>query len=324
MLPPQNPCIPRLIGCSAHIRHLRYLVRKVAPTPVHVLITGESGAGKNVVAQAIHRKSLRRDRPLVVRNCGALEKNLMRSEFFGHVRGSFTGADESREGLLALAHQGTLFLDEVGELSPEIQGALLRVLENQTYRRVGEKEERHVNIRFIFATNRNLSEEINAGRFSAALYHRLNGFKIEVRPLRERKEDIPVMVDHFLESRCLSEKKYRVSKKAMACMMAYSWPGNIRELQNMIERGIILSENGLLTEENLPREIVDAFYGKASGNGMSSLQEMERQYILRVLATVSGNQTRASKILGIDRKTLYRKLNAMQILEPPGPSCSLL
>ncbi len=317
MLNPPHYEAHHLIGHSAHILYLRYLVRKVAPTHVHVLITGESGSGKNVVAQAIHKKSLRSNRPLIVRNCGALEKNLMRSEFFGHARGAFTGADEVREGLLAFADQGTLFLDEVGELSPEIQGAFLRVLENQTYRRVGEKEERRVNIRFIFATNRNLKEEVRAGCFSEALYHRLNGFNIGIKPLRERTEDIVSMTEHFLANRCQGGKKYRVSKKAMDCLMGYYWPGNIRELQNVIERGVILSENGLISDEELPREIVDAFYGKVPGNGMPTLKEMERQYIVRVLERVEGNQVRASKILGIHRKTLYRKLNAMQFSETP-------
>lgn len=313
MLKQSQQLVKQLIGHSAHMQHILFLISKVAPTHVPVLITGESGSGKNVVAQSLYRQSLRSDRPLVVKNCATLETNLMRSELFGHCRGAFTGADETREGLLASANKGTLFLDEIGELLPEIQASLLRVLEYQTYRRVGEKEERKVDIRFIFATNRNLQDEVRAGRFSEALYHRLNVFNIVIKPLRDRKEDIPILIEYFLGNISRGAKdRYRVSKKAMKCLLDYRWPGNVRELQNVIERGVILSDNGLITERALPQELVEASSGSVLSHELPSLREMEKQHVLRVLEKVDGNRSRASKILGIDRKTLYRKLNEFQ------------
>ncbi len=302
----------QLIGHSGHMQHILFLINKVAPTHVPVLITGESGSGKNVVAQSLYVQSLRSDRPLIVKNCATLETNLMRSELFGHCKGAFTGADEAREGLLASANKGTLFLDEIGELLPEIQASLLRVLEYQTYRRVGEKEERKVDIRFIFATNRNLLDEVRAGRFSEALYHRLNVFNIVIKPLRERKEDIPSLIEYFLGNISGGGNQFRVSKQAMKCLMEYRWPGNVRELQNVIERGVILSDNGLITERALPQELVEASAEKVHGHELPSLREMEKQHVLQVLEEVEGNRSRASKILGIDRKTLYRKLNEFQ------------
>jgi two-component system NtrC family response regulator len=307
----QQP-VKQLIGHSGHIQHVLFLISKVAPTHVPVLITGESGSGKNVVAQSLYAQSLRNDHLLVVKNCATLESNLMRSELFGHCKGAFTGADETREGLLASANKGTLFLDEIGELLPEIQASLLRVLEYQTYRRVGEKEERKVDIRFIFATNRNLLEEVRAGRFSEALYHRLNVFNIAINPLRERKEDIPILIEYFLGNISGGGYHFRVSKKAMKCLLEYHWPGNVRELQNVIKRGVILSDNGLITERALPQELVEASSGNGFDHELLSLKKLEKQHVLRVLETVDGNRSKASKILGIDRKTLYRKLNEFQ------------
>lgn len=187
-----------LIGNSQVIKEVRYLIEKVAPTDVPVLITGESGAGKEVAAHAIQSLGTRADKPFIIKNCATLQKELARSELFGHVRGSFTGALESRDGLMAFANKGTLFLDEIGELPMEVQASLLRVLENKTYRRVGEKDHRSCDIRLIFATNRTLAGEVEAGRFHEALYHRINVFNIEMPPLRERKEDIPLLAEFFL------------------------------------------------------------------------------------------------------------------------------
>lgn len=303
---------PRLIGRSPKMDQVRFLSQKVAPTDVPVLLTGESGTGKNLVAQLIHELSRRNAMPLVTKNCGTFQKDLLRSELFGHRKGSFTGATESSEGLLSFANQGTLFLDEVGELSMEVQSGLLRVIENQTYRGVGEKEERKVNVRFIFATNRDLRNEVALGRFSEALYHRLNVFMIPLPPLRERKEDIPLLVEHFIGRLSSGDKKLYLTDRTMQCLMAYDWPGNVREMHNVLERGVILSEGDLVSERALPIEIVQAAPPSSEKAPFLSLDEVERQHILAVLNYVGGSRTRAADILGIGRKTLYRKLKTLQ------------
>ena len=303
-----------LIGNSPTLEDVRFLVHKVAPTQVPVLITGESGTGKNVVSRNIHQLSQRSGYPLITKNCGTLQKELILSELFGHRKGAFTGAAESRDGLLALAHKGTLFLDEIGELPMDVQASLLRVLESQTFRRVGGQDERRVDIRFIFATNRNLTEETEAGRFSQALYHRINVFNIELAPLRERKEDIPLLVDYFRQKLSMGTPPCQVSKRAMQCLMVYDWPGNIRELQNVIERGIILAEDGWITERGLPRELVESTRDVPSKDTpFLSLAEMEKGHIQRVLRYAGDNRAKASEILGIGRKTLYRKLKSYEM-----------
>jgi len=298
----------QMVGQSAAIQRVHYLVEKVAPTNVPVLITGESGTGKDVVARTIHEHSQRTEQPFVVKNCGTLQKELVRSELFGYCKGAFTGAHESQDGLLALAHQGTLFLDEIGELSLEVQASLLRVLESQTYRRVGDKQERKVDVRFLFATNRNLTEEVAKERFHEALYHRLNVFQIGLPPLRERKEDIPLLVDYFLVRLAEGGSVCRVSRNVLQHLLAYHWPGNVRELRNVIERGIILAENGMITERALPPELFERRDDPAEESRLLSLQELEKKHIKRVLAEVDGNRSQASSILGVSRKTLYRKL----------------
>ncbi|BCS96640.1 sigma-54-dependent Fis family transcriptional regulator [Desulfoluna limicola] len=298
-----------LIGHSASMNHVRYLIDKVAPAQVPVLINGESGTGKNVVARVIHGRSLRAASPLITKNCATLSSELVRSELFGHCKGAFTGADESRDGLLAMADGGTLFLDEIGELPLSVQASLLRVMETQTFRRVGEKEERKVDIRFLFATNRNLREESEAGHFRKDLYHRLNVFNIKILPLRERKEEIPVLMEFFLEQhRVGNHPPCTVSKKVMQYLMAYDWPGNVRELHNVIERGVILSENNVITEQALPFEILDAAEDPSCEEPFLPLKELERKHMLKVLDYVKGNRSKASELLGVSRKTLYRKL----------------
>jgi two-component system NtrC family response regulator len=300
----------KMVGNSAEIKQIRYLVGKVAPTDVPVLITGESGVGKDVVAHSIQALSTRSGKPFLVKNCATLQKELMRSELFGHTKGSFTGATDNREGLLAFADTGTLFLDEIGELPPEVQGALLRVLEAKRYRRVGEKSERQVDIRFLFATSRNLLEEVEAGRFNDALFHRINVFNICVAPLRDRKEDIPLLVEHFLGrlGNAMGHNELTVSDKAMQCLQHYDWPGNVRELRNVLERSIILSENGIISERSLPRDLVERAEQSGLESSIFSLEHMEREHITRALAFFNGNRQQASKALGIGRKTLYRKL----------------
>lgn len=309
-----DPGMTLFVGRSPAVQNIHYLIEKAAPTTVPVLITGESGAGKDVVARSLHRGSLRADQPLIIKNCGTLQKELIRSELFGHCKGAFTGAQDSQEGLLALAHQGTLFLDEIGELPLEVQASLLRVLETQTYRRVGDKQERQVDVRFLFATNRNLAEEVKAGRFHEALFHRINVFQIGIPPLRERKEDIPLLVEHFLISLNKSKTSCRLSRSAMPYLMAYDWPGNVRELRNVLERGVILSENGVITPKALPRELTQQMMVQPSGDSPClTLEEMERHHIRLILEQAEGNRSQAAEWLGISRKTLYRKLKEYEI-----------
>ena len=294
------------------MRDIQFLIDKVAPARIPVLITGESGTGKDVVARLIHERSPLAGNQMVIKNCASLQKELARSELFGHVKGSFTGANESREGLLSFAHDSTLFLDEIGELPLEVQASLLRVLETGTYRRVGEKEERTVNIRFLFATNRHLAEEVERGQFNEAFFHRINAFSIQIPCLKERKEDLPLLVDYFLTTLSPDGSGgYRIVDNAMACILRYHWPGNIRELRNVIERSIILAENGIITERCLPRELVESV---ESGDGAAlSLASVERQHILKMLEFHGGNRQQTADTLGISRKTLYRKLTEYAI-----------
>lgn len=298
-----------LVGYSAAMEEIRFLISKVAPTGVPVLIIGESGTGKNVVARQIHGQSLRCDIPMITKNCATLQDELMRSELFGYCKGAFTGADESRNGLLGIADQGTLFLDEIGELSLGVQASLLRVMENQTFRPVGDKNEVKVDIRFIFATNRNLKKGVENETFNEALYHRLNVFSIHIPPLRERKEEILVLAEYFLGRMSQGRHPYRIAGTAMDHLMAYDWPGNIRELHNVIERGTILAENHIITTQCLPHDLLKATQGTEHGsaNPFPDLKSLEKDYIAKVLRHVGGNRSKAAEILGISRKTLYRK-----------------
>ncbi|MGW8193596.1 MAG: sigma-54-dependent transcriptional regulator [Desulforhopalus sp.] len=295
----------QFIGNSEGVRDIRFLINKVAPAKIPVLITGESGAGKDVVARMIHQRSGCSSQPMIIKNCASLQKELARSELFGHMKGSFTGASESREGLLAYAHDSTLFLDEIGELPMGVQASLLRLLETQTYRRVGEKEERRVNVRFLFATNRNLAREVEHGRFNEAFYHRINAFNIEIPPLNERKEDLPLLVNFFLTRLSPDNTPYRIVDRAMDCILRYNWPGNVRELRNVIERSIILAENNIITERCLPREMVSV---RDEQQAALSLESVEKNHILKMLHFYDGNRQKTAETLGISRKTLYRKL----------------
>lgn len=295
----------QFIGNSQPIRDIRFLIDKVAPARIPVLITGESGAGKDVIARMIHERSLCAAKPMIIKNCASLQKELARSELFGHMKGSFTGATDSREGLMAYANDSTLFLDEIGELPLGVQASLLRVLETKTYRRVGEKEERTVNLRLLFATNRNLASEVENGQFNEAFFHRINAFTIEVPPLHERKEDLPLLVDYFLNRLSPDNSDYQIVDSAMECIMKYRWPGNVRELRNVIERSIILAENNIITTRCLPRELVAEI---DPGQSALSLAEMEKNHILKILQFHGGNRQKSADTLGISRKTLYRKL----------------
>jgi len=295
----------QFIGNSQIVRDIKFLINKVAPAKIPVLLTGESGVGKDVVARLIHQRSACAAHPMIIKNCASLQKDLARSELFGHMKGSFTGANESREGLMAYAHDSTLFLDEIGELPLGVQASLLRILETQTYRRVGEKEERKVNIRFLFATNRNLAVEVEQGRFNEAFFHRINAFNIEIPSVSERKEDLPLLVNFFLMRLSPDNTSYRIVDSAMDCILRYNWPGNVRELRNVIERSIILAENNIITERCLPRELVSI----SEDNQVAlTLESVERNHIMKMLQFFNDNRQKTAETLGISRKTLYRKL----------------
>jgi two-component system, NtrC family, response regulator len=300
----------KFIGNSKAVRDIRFLVDKVAPAKIPVLITGESGSGKDVVARLIHMRSLCAEHTMIIKNCATLQKELARSEMFGHMKGSFTGATDTREGLMSFAHNSTLFLDEIGDLPLEVQALLLRALETQTYRRVGEKEERRVDIRFLFATNRNLAEEVEQGRFNEAFYHRINAFTIQMPSISERREDLPLLVDYFLTTLSPDNTPCRIVPGAMECLMQYGWPGNVRELRNVIERSIILAENHIITERCLPSEIARSREGSEAS---LNLESVEKNHILKMLDFFGGNRQKTADTLGISRKTLYRKLSSYSI-----------
>ena len=289
-----------LIGKSPVMQDIAFLLEKVAPTVVPVLITGESGTGKDVVAAEIHRASTRSAQPFVIKNCAGLQKELARSELFGHVKGAFTHALESTEGLMTFAHRGTLFLDEVGELPLEVQTLLLRVLENQRYRRVGDKDERKADVRFLFATNRNLAKEVQQGTFHDALYHRINVFQISLPALKERRQDIGLLVAHFLSQLGGERGRYTISPGAMQCLMQYHWPGNVRELRNVIERGIILAEDNIITERTLPRDLVDSVTSsEGSGHHVLPLTESFPSAAPRPLDPFGADRTDETEKAGI-------------------------
>lgn len=299
-----------VVGKSQAIKQLVSMSKRVAPTDTSVLLLGETGTGKEVFARAIHRASNRQQNPFVAVNCSAFNRELLESELFGHVAGAFTGAVSAKKGLFEVADGGTLFLDEVGEMHPDLQAKLLRVLESGTFIRVGDTKEQKVNVRIIAATNKQLLQE-NVG-FRSDLYYRLSVFELNLPPLRERKEDIPALVDHFLENQLNMRNigSIEVSPEFMEALMNYSWKGNVRELRNTIERALILTEENRLTEDSLPTEI--RYGGSVADwsekNDCYDLQEVEKEHIQRVLRIAKGNKTKAARMLNIGISTLYRKL----------------
>lgn len=298
-----------LIGESPAMQQVKTLISRVAPTESTVLIEGESGTGKEVVANAAHQSSNRSDGPFVVINCGAVPETLLESELFGHEKGAFTGAIKQKSGLFEIADSGTLFIDEISEMSPGMQVKLLRVLETGRFRRVGDIKEIEVDVRVICATNKKLSEETAAGRFREDLFYRINVVSITLPPLRKRKEDIPLLVEHFIRSsRYPNADNIRVTREVLQAFEEYAWPGNVRELSNVIERAIILSNNGLITLREIPT-LGNADSPNDSRSAASlSLNEVEKKHIQLVLESQGGNKTKASRILGISRPKLYRKM----------------
>lgn len=298
-----------MVGKSSQMKKLYELIQKVAPSKASVLITGETGVGKELVAREIHNNSNRKDKEMVVVNCSALSENLLESELFGHEKGSFTGADYLKKGRFELAHGSTIFLDEVGEINLTTQVKLLRVLQEKKFERVGGQETIEVDVRVVAATNRNLEEEVKAGRFREDLYYRLNVVHLEIPALRERKEDIPELIDFFVK-KYSDGKEITVDQKAKSDMFKYNWPGNIRQLEHCIESAAILCTDNVIKEENLPPEIgnADEKYTVQIPLGIT-LEEAEKIYIEQNLAANKGNKSKTAEILGIERKTLANKIS---------------
>jgi DNA-binding NtrC family response regulator len=299
----------QLIGSGPAMQKVVQLIEKVAPTDATVLVRGESGTGKELVARALHHNSPRRDRPLVTINCAALQESLLESELFGHEKGAFTGAQQAKPGLIEVAEGGTLFIDEVAEMTPALQAKLLRVLEDGHYRRVGGTKECHANVRVVAATNKPLEHEQKAGRFREDLFYRLNVVGIELPPLRERREDIPALVEHFLTTRQLGKARCQVHPDAMQALLNYDWPGNIRELANVLERAQILAENHLITLDDLPEALHLAPPRlEPPASAALNLATLERQAVQAAMEQARGNKVHAAKLLGTTRRTLYRLL----------------
>jgi DNA-binding NtrC family response regulator len=304
----------RIIGQSAAMRQIGQLIDKVAPTDSTVLILGESGTGKELVARALHQGSPRASKPLVVINCAALQESLLESELFGHVKGAFTNAVVEKQGLFEVADGSTLFIDEIGEMGGGLQAKLLRVLEDGTFRKVGAVAETQTDVRVVAATNRDLAKDVAANRFREDLYYRLNVITIQLPPLRERLEDVALLVDHFLS---LGPRgPHGIELDALQALMGYHWPGNVRELANVIERAKILAEGNTISISDLPQNVIQtgATGNQLNGptttpaNASARLQELERGHVQRILAAERGNKARAARALGISRRRLYRLL----------------
>jgi DNA-binding NtrC family response regulator len=315
--------IEDFVGKSAVMLDVYKLVARVAASSATVLVTGESGSGKELVARAIHTHSPRANEPFVPVNCTALSESLLESELFGHTRGAFTGAVAAKRGLFEMAHEGTLFLDEIGDMGPKMQAQLLRTLQDGEVRPVGGAESIKVDVRLVCATNRDLEAEVKAGKFREDLYFRINVVTIKLPPLRERPGDIPILVAHFLAK--LSRREGRapatMSSEALQVLTSYNWPGNVRELENAIARAVAVAKDGVILPSDLPPEIDERRRPRAEGatpnprqpggsiiEDRPTLGELERRYIDLVLAECGGNKKKAAERLGIDRRTLYRAL----------------
>jgi transcriptional regulator with GAF, ATPase, and Fis domain len=307
-----------VLGSSPRIQEIFRLLEMVAPSEATVLLLGETGTGKELAAQAIHRNSPRAAGPFVVVNCAALPETLLETELFGHERGAFTGATVRKEGRFVLAHKGTVFLDEIGELSPPLQSKILRVLQAREFEPVGSNRTQKVDVRIITATNRDLEAMVRRGLFRDDLYYRLNVFPVVLPPLRERLQDLPVLVDFFLKK--YGEKNRRsglsLAPEALEIFRRYPWPGNIRELENVIERGVIVCQGNVLTREDLPPALQQLGGGPAGEpEAEPGLPELERQLISRTLDRVAGQRAQAAEILGISLDELNLKIRSYGLEE---------
>lgn len=305
----------KMIGKSAELNKVRILISKAAPSKANVLITGESGVGKELVANAIHNQSNRKDKPFIVVHLAAMSESLLESELFGYEKGAFTGADSQHKGHFERANGGTIFLDEIGEINQSTQVKLLRVLQERKFERVGGEKSIDVDVRVVAATNRNLEEEVKAGRFREDLFYRLNVVRIQMPSLRERKDDIPLLMHSFLTEFCKENNKNikGFDTKSKAVMLKYSWPGNIRELRNCVESAVVMCCGDEIKIEDLPPALQNKFEEKNIIIPIGiTLEEAELIIINENLAYNNGNKSKTADILGIGRKTLHRKLGELE------------
>ena len=318
----------KIVGNSPRMLHIYEMIRQVAKAPTSILITGESGTGKELIARAIHDESKRAEKPFVAINCGGIPDTLMESELFGHKKGSFTGATADKKGLFEAGHTGTLFLDEIGELNPPIQVKLLRAVQERMIKPVGGTEDIPVDIRIISATNKQLEEEVIAGRFREDLFYRLNVIEIKVPPLRERKGDLPLLAQHFLEkyARQMGKEVSKISSYAIDLLNRYNFPGNVRELENMMERSVALSTTNILLPDNLALSIhkkrwIEGVKGRrfdldeiSQGVSLDNiLSEIERAYLKKALEITDGNKNKAAELLGINLRSLRYRLEKLSV-----------
>lgn len=302
---------PNIVGESGAMKKVFSLIERVSATDATVLILGESGTGKELVATTLHYQSARKDKPLIKINCAALPEGLVESELFGHERGAFTGAIKRKPGRFELAQGGTIFLDEIGDLPLQAQSKLLRVLQEKTVERVGGTESIRVDVRLIAATNKNLEDEVKAGRFREDLFYRLNVIPVTIPPLRERKEDIPSLIEFFMDRfRSRLSKKVRFSNEAADMLLTYDYPGNVRELENIIERCVTLSVSDLIDKDELPPFLTSGTRSSRTVSLSDIAADAEKAHIIRVLKTTQGHKTKAAEMLGISRKTLWEKIHS--------------
>jgi len=302
----------QLIGKSPSMQKIYDLIERIHESSNNVLITGESGTGKDLVAKAIHYSGTRKEGPFIAVNCAAIPETLLESELFGYKRGAFTDAKTDKKGLIFGATEGTLFLDEITEMSPLLQAKLLRVIEEKEVRPLGDTNAHPIDVRIISASNRDMKDHIHHGRFREDLYYRLKVIDIELPPLRERREDIPLLIQHFISKLGKEPKRVSgVSEDALKILINYSWPGNVRELENIIQRAMTLSQREVILPEDLPSSLLQEVDENLVEKGLRvkyTLDQLEKEYIKKVLIEVGGNKSKAAERLGLDRKTLYRKL----------------
>ncbi|BCR05347.1 acetoacetate metabolism regulatory protein AtoC [Desulfuromonas versatilis] len=311
-----------IIGTSQGMKQVFEVASSVAQSNANVLVTGESGTGKELVARSIHYSSARKEKSFIVLNCAALSEGVLESELFGHEKGAFSGALATKKGRFELAHEGTLFIDEVGEMSLNAQVKLLRVIQEHEFERVGGTKTIHSDVRIVAATNKNLEEEVRRGRFREDLYYRLNVVNIHLPPLRERREDIEALARHFLQKYALEtgKKVDQLAPRALSCLLAYEWPGNVRELQNVMERAVVLSRGEVITPRDFPQGLsgqdqICLELPERGGSLTEILEDLERQLIIQTLNREKGSQTRAATALGIKRTTLRYKMEKYRLLD---------